>query len=261
MKVQNTNCETITFESEILSNFLDYSNVTIYKTQNCCTEKIELPFSEELDCNLLNITTGKISFSTDNFLVKIENLTDIEKINWNDEIENQLNYHEFTITENIGSIFIEYRSNNKNYYLILDYIRAGNELSFSKKQLFEITEKYNIFTNEYTITPADLNQSGDTFCDGIYQISVEGYKDNGSKYLDTACHFINCKIKCLIASELLKKDCQKENLIMYWDALKYAEECENCNCTVLCELYKELLKTLGKVCNTEPKISKTCGCS
>jgi hypothetical protein len=42
-----------------------------------------------------------------------------------------------------------------------------------------------------------------------------------------------------------------------WDALQYAQSCDDCDCSSACKLYERLTFYL----NTSPDLPESCGCS
>ena len=97
--------------------------------------------------------------------------------------------------------------------------------------------------------------------DGIYTISLQ---DSGiSNEIVSGCEFVNCDTRCQII-EALAKQCDPV-IVMLYDALVDAKECNNITCENMCDLY-EMLQALLSACNctnyanrvVEKKPCKTC---
>ena len=94
----------------------------------------------------------------------------------------------------------------------------------------------------------------DTFLDGVYTIEIViTYDDQTFTY--TQCFFVDCNIKCVIASKIELDN----NIHILHYALTLASNCESCNCEDLCELYKRLVDELNS-CDYSVTSIQDCNC-
>lgn len=103
-------------------------------------------------------------------------------------------------------------------------------------------------TGPFTIVPADFGF--DTkMCDGVYSITYTSTYSNNTKIKESKCHLMDCLLHCNITTNYaLTRD--PENLRLY-QVFKMAQDCTDCDCELLCDIYKEMTK----ISNVS-----TCGC-
>lgn len=92
--------------------------------------------------------------------------------------------------------------------------------------------------------------------DGVYAINLVTETKDGIKTTERACVFVDCQIKCDLISAMAKDP--TSDLHHYYEAIKYAEECPDCECEKACVLYKELLTRVGKLLNKDVGICEPC---
>jgi hypothetical protein len=98
----------------------------------------------------------------------------------------------------------------------------------------------------YTLLPAALGMST-TLSDGVYNISLVTVSSGGTKTTESLCRVVLCAIKCdMIDNYLDVKDFGK---VMAYEALKLANNCLKCDCTILNTLYTILTNTPIDDCN------------
>lgn len=103
------------------------------------------------------------------------------------------------------------------------------------------------------------------FTDGVYNFSVKRFEDNAGTVLESNCLFVDITYKCKVATllkciieENKKKDTEKLSTtihILHY-ALVNGSNC-GCNCTEMCEVFRELTTLLA---NVDPQITNDCGC-
>lgn len=104
----------------------------------------------------------------------------------------------------------------------------------------------SVVGNTYVITPLFIGNT--SFKDGVYKIILSG-KTSTNTITETACTFVDQKIKCLVADYLADK---KTNYVLagiLYYTLSKAQDC-NCECDNLCKLFCELTSLIdGHECN------------
>lgn len=105
-------------------------------------------------------------------------------------------------------------------------------------------------TGPFTIVPADFGF--DTkLCDGVYYISYTSSYTNNTKIKESKCHIVDCSLHCDVTKDYaLSRDA--ESLRLY-QIFKMAQDCSDCDCELLCDIYNELTAAASTTSN--------CGCS
>ena len=98
--------------------------------------------------------------------------------------------------------------------------------------------------------------------DGVYQVTI-GDSGLSNEYV-TGCEFVDCETYCLVL-QALANECDPIVVILY-DALKNATDCNNISCQNYCDLYEMLLAKLEEcdclVYANKPvkTVKKPCNC-
>lgn len=129
----------------------------------------------------------------------------------------------------------------------------------------DITDKIaDIVDGTLTLGVSDIITSAEVFPDGVYYFELLGTTfdsipppDNGSHTL-TACVYIGTTSRC----KALKKYNETENEIFRFviNALNHVNDCDDCNCSTMCDVY-DYLTTLLDTNTTSTDVSSTCGCN
>lgn len=90
--------------------------------------------------------------------------------------------------------------------------------------------------------------------DGIYNISIEVVLLNGDIIREDYCKFVDNEVKCRVAEKVL----DNKDIYHLYEAIKFGEECNDCDCENMCKLYKELIKYLND--GTTNTTKNLCGC-
>jgi hypothetical protein len=117
------------------------------------------------------------------------------------------------------------------------------------------------FTNgSLIILPTIVNEI-ENFSDSVYSVNIVYTLSTGTTIIDSSCVFVDCKTKCDVAAAMKHTKGQETiDLLMYHYGLTFANNC-NCDCTYLCDLYKELRKKLDTILKTTNTTINGCGCS
>jgi hypothetical protein len=100
-------------------------------------------------------------------------------------------------------------------------------------------------TNGYTLTPAALGMTT-TFKDGVYSLTLTTISVASVKTTESLCRASLCGIKCDMIDNYVAADFDKA---MAYEALKLANGCLKCDCTILNTLYTILTNTPVDDCN------------
>lgn len=103
------------------------------------------------------------------------------------------------------------------------------------------------------------------FIDGIYNFSVKRFEDEQGTVTEDNCLFVDLTYKCKVATllkciieENKKQSTEKISTVIH--VLHYSlvngSNC-GCNCTEMCEIFRELTTLLA---NVDPQITNDCGC-
>jgi hypothetical protein len=98
----------------------------------------------------------------------------------------------------------------------------------------------------FTVLPIDFGFT-DKMCDGVYSIEYVSTYSNGTKIKETKCHVLDCSLHCTIALEYSLN--RSEELLRLYQVFKMAQNCSECDCSTLCDIYKELTSLEPNKCN------------
>lgn len=99
----------------------------------------------------------------------------------------------------------------------------------------------------FTLTAEQMGVN--SFCEGIYffewTILYTDESDAQIRSVSSICTLIDCedKIKCKIVDNYLED--KNEEVIFLYEALQFINDCDNCNCTESCKIYKKLSNLLN----------------
>lgn len=99
----------------------------------------------------------------------------------------------------------------------------------------------------FTLTAEQLGL--DSFCEGVYffewTVTYTDENDAQVRSVSSICTLIDCedKIKCKIVDNYLEN--KNDEVIFLYQALQFINECDNCNCTESCKIYKKLSNLLN----------------
>lgn len=107
------------------------------------------------------------------------------------------------------------------------------------------TIKIDFDTNGTPITYYDILDPSDKVCDGIYcgKLSYMA-PESPNKIIEYASTFVSCDTECKIY-DLYEKDRSTASMVLYYDVIKLAMQCDTCDCKKACALFKELEKMIG----------------
>jgi hypothetical protein len=131
-----------------------------------------------------------------------------------------------------------------------------------------------IVSNSFTLSPTNYYYpsglpSGTTaptkFCDGIYYFEVYSTDTTNDVVpliltaTESSCTFVDCETKCKMAEKFPYNNKEDMYLIdMYYNAIKYATDCDSCNCSSAYDLYTDLRNMLNMT--TTINHDTGCGC-
>ena len=137
-------------------------------------------------------------------------------------------------TNDVTAITIRYTYNN------------GEEVSVD----LEITD---IVDSILEIDAAFVNQIGDVLCDGVYCFRVTITQGTDLIYMYGNI-LIDCALICKLAIAVFNSPTKM--LHEKYEAIKYYQQCNNCDCTTVYKLYNDLLIDL----NLNSQGISDCGC-
>lgn len=130
----------------------------------------------------------------------------------------------------------------------------------------EIVFDTNINPTNHTILPTGTDTK---LCDGIYCLTLEYQAPDvsptveGAKTFEYSSVFVSCDTKCAVMEALLK-DGSADDLLLYYEVVKLAVTCDNCNCTKACTLFEALnnkINGIQKEVSIENFVAfNDCGC-
>lgn len=107
---------------------------------------------------------------------------------------------------------------------------------------------------EYTVpnaaTTFSIASTDPRFADNVYTFQMTITTSTGAKIVETKCYVIKEELKCDSLEFFKNKDIEKSLMYLALDA---SNNCINCSCTSLCEIYSKLTTT---TCND---YSTNCG--
>ncbi len=103
----------------------------------------------------------------------------------------------------------------------------------------------------FTLLPEHLAMEG-VFSSGVYSLKFTNTLISSSVQTDTGCAVVLCDLKCADATLSWYSDKKDITKVLYYEALKAAQDCPTCNCT--------LLETLFNTITTDESISCTNCC-
>lgn len=145
------------------------------------------------------------------------------------------------------SLLEDHELGNTLYNSVTLYVKYNNGTEISI-----LLDPSDISGGVYVLFPEVLSQTaGEPFCDGIYcfRLVLEDGTDLVTLYGNS---FINCSISCSIAKVLIE-DPTRIELYTQFEAIKYYQQCNSCDCDTLYALYENLLVDLDTSINL-------CGC-
>jgi len=102
---------------------------------------------------------------------------------------------------------------------------------------------------------AFFNQDTETLCDGIYCFTVE--ITQGSTVIKSYGNIlVDCSLLCSLAVAVFNNPTKL--LHAKYEAIKYYQQCNSCDCTTVYKLYKDLLQDLDL--NNQNTSDCGCGC-
>jgi hypothetical protein len=104
-------------------------------------------------------------------------------------------------------------------------------------------------TTSFSMLASAFNTSWTTVPSGVYKVSISSVGSSTIE-VDYTCLVALCEDYCDIVNTLTPDNYEN---ILKMAALKYAQDCPNCNCDSLCTIYSSLTETDTNECN--------CGCS
>jgi hypothetical protein len=116
-------------------------------------------------------------------------------------------------------------------------------------------DKIELIPEGLLVKPSFLGGS-ETIPDGVYAVKLSVEKEDLTKTIERACVFSDCTIKCNMISALAKDP--TSDIHHYYEGIKDAADCPDCECEKACQLYEVLLKKVNYILgrNDEP-----CSCS
>jgi len=103
------------------------------------------------------------------------------------------------------------------------------------------SDKLLFTSNKLFIYPEFFSRS-DTLPDGIYRVRLEIDYADEERTIEQYCVFVDCETKCKLINRVL----ENSNAYRWYEILKFGEECEECDCDSLCEIYEKLLNDLNE---------------
>lgn len=118
-----------------------------------------------------------------------------------------------------------------------------------------------ITNNSFTLTATEFyGTTTAKFKDGIYNfVLVYTHPLNGATIVNTEkyCFVVDYDLKCLYLTKQVEE--YDNSIAKQYEALMLANTCDNCNCTLSCDIYNNLLSSLTNTTNTTSNDSN-CGC-
>lgn len=102
-------------------------------------------------------------------------------------------------------------------------------------------DKVKITTNQVILYPEFFGKT-DELPDGIYRVKLAIDYADGQRTIEQYCTFVDCNTKCRIAERVQ----DGSSLYRWYEILKFGEECEECDCDSLCDIFEKLLKELNE---------------
>lgn len=155
-----------------------------------------------------------------------------------------------TITVNSDATQITVTNPELNTSLLslqIDLVEVGCSQAATSISLF--SKIATITSNSFTVNVSEIFSTKTRFDDGVYMFQI-----SYSRVIAPEPETIKTTTKtCVLIDYLLKcKMLTQEQQILY-KSLLYAEECDSCNCSKMCEIYNFL--------TTTPNGTSDCGCN
>lgn len=113
-----------------------------------------------------------------------------------------------------------------------------------------ITHTPNIDANQISPISIDaslLGQDSLNLLDGIYYFKLKITKSNSTVVEESACIAVLCGFKCSVL-EWYKDIPSNIDKILSYEALKVADDCVECNCTLMNTLYDNIINSQTNDC-------------
>lgn len=98
------------------------------------------------------------------------------------------------------------------------------------------------FTQNFLILYPEFFGRTEELPDGIYRVKLAIDYTNEERVVEQYCLFVDCKTKCRIIDRVA----EGSDLYRWYEVLKFGEECEDCDCSALCDIFEKLLKELNE---------------
>jgi len=118
------------------------------------------------------------------------------------------------------------------------------DLTSDLEDIYEATNDESTGTN-FTLTPAQLFQNtSEKFCEGVYYFEWS-FTAEGTTYSFSMCTLIDCENKLVCAIKDYYLDNNDPLPMFLYDALQYQNDCDSCQCSEACKIYKKLYNLLN----------------
>ena len=284
LEITTDNCKYIKLNSDYIKDIINnplYEKIEINLKVNCAEEYINYNIdldsnpdfwtldiaqnkakNDILDCLTLTHIISDKSIVEDSLNIDINTLTDVilEGIIVNLLTINGLDATNVTVTI-VGDI-ITVSGLPENVVMDNFKYTTTNEIF---KFTYKNNSEYAIISDYIYIKPEFFDNQN--LIEGVYNIKLKYIKTDGSYIEESQCSFIDCGLKCKIASLLddyvdsMNPEINKDLYLQYF-ALIESGNCGGCNCEELCIIYDNIIDYIN-IPNIKNKINtKDCcnGC-
>lgn len=302
LSTQNT-CTNIKASSQLIEDFIlgnSVNTLTVTSIINCCSEHTctftfdsgttTLDWEVEIDIDhddTVYNNINSLSFLTETGIVEIMSgtysiLDGIARHTDMDALESTVNA--WLVSNSISGTFAVTLSNGNSTNSLVTLTYTGVDVGFNPTTAIVVTDTATMeLVDDFyqtSLTSSNCNgvevnngfitlndvfygfDEGNGLKDGVYQVSITAVYSDASIKKEHKCILVDCATKCLLVDYLLCND--DTNVHYKYDAVRYGEVCNDCDCENMCALWKEVLsavRTLSARTTINTSVFVDCGCS